>query len=190
MLQPVCSCKAVLGLQPSAHAPLASASTDTKHPVTHGMACVQTSAPTHDACRYYDSDAQPPNSILQRAILNFINKETATLSNLPDAELQLKKKALNSGDDDDGAKDDKAADDDEEPTTVQHAYEFNVAPPMGHWVELSNGIRFMRCVQARAGVGWGARGAGREMGGCWRGHAQCSTALVRLHTGLERRHLL
>ncbi len=98
----------------------------------------------HACPRRYDSDKQPPNSILQRAILNYINKETATLSNLPDAELQLKKKALDSGDDCNDANDDSTDGSDDGNSSMEHAYDFNVAPPVSEWVKLSNGIRFMR----------------------------------------------
>ena len=129
---------------PSLHAVVHSACASALPPAPSRAATLPLPIITHHCCRY-DSDKQPPNSILQRAILNFINKETATLSNLPDAELQLKKAALNSGDADDGSASGSNADDDDEGSSCkEHAYDFNVAPPTGVWVKLSNGIRFMR----------------------------------------------
>ncbi|EFJ51652.1 hypothetical protein VOLCADRAFT_116304 [Volvox carteri f. nagariensis] len=99
---------------------------------------------------WYDSDSQPPNSILQRAVLNLINREVQTLRELTDADVAIRKKPARPAD---GDVDNKvaAADKGEDETDSgsdddrgkEHAYSFNLMPKPGQWVALKNGIRFM-----------------------------------------------
>ncbi|KAG2490394.1 hypothetical protein HYH03_011194 [Edaphochlamys debaryana] len=90
---------------------------------------------------WYDSDSQPPNSILQRALLNAINKHVQTLAELPAADVSLKKKPVTADPDGVDRHDD---DDDSDNRSNEHAYDFNLAPPVGQWIDLKNGVRFMR----------------------------------------------
>ncbi|KXZ51383.1 hypothetical protein GPECTOR_12g345 [Gonium pectorale] len=91
---------------------------------------------------WYGSDSDPPNSILQRAVLNAINQRVAALRELPEADLTLRKKARNA--DDDGKGGGGGGDDDSDDGRAgEHAYDFNLTPPKGQWVDLKNGIRFM-----------------------------------------------
>ncbi|GFH26195.1 AAA domain-containing protein, partial [Haematococcus lacustris] len=89
---------------------------------------------------WYDNDGQPSNSILQQAILNYINTKVDLLNQLPDVEYQLKKKPLEvkplvTGDEEEV----------EELTLLtEHDYTFNTVPPIAAWVDLGNGIKFMR----------------------------------------------
>eukprot|EP00198_Chlamydomonas_reinhardtii_P011333 XP_001700670.1 ubiquinol:cytochrome c oxidoreductase biogenesis factor [Chlamydomonas reinhardtii] len=95
---------------------------------------------------WWDNDQQPPNSILQRALLNKINKHVQTLSELPEADLTIKKRPA--AEDAAAAAEacgNKASDDSEDGSgSTEHDYAFNLAPPVGQWVDLKNGIRFMR----------------------------------------------
>ncbi|KAG2428239.1 hypothetical protein HYH02_014421 [Chlamydomonas schloesseri] len=95
---------------------------------------------------WWDNDQQPPNSILQRALLNKINKHVQTLSELPEADLTIKKRPA--AEDATAAAEacgNKALDDDGDGTgSTEHDYAYNLAPPVGQWVDLKNGIRFMR----------------------------------------------
>ncbi|KAG2423696.1 hypothetical protein HXX76_015086 [Chlamydomonas incerta] len=95
---------------------------------------------------WWDNDQQPPNSILQRALLNKINKHVQTLSELPEADLTLKKRpAAEDAAAAAEASGNKASDDSEDGSgSTEHDYAFNLAPPVGQWVDLKNGIRFMR----------------------------------------------
>jgi len=90
---------------------------------------------------WYDSgDSGPPNSTLQRAIINYINKRVQVLGELPVADFQLKKKPppeaklVITGDEEDEA----AA------NAAEHDFDVNHVPPVGTWVDLKNGIKFMR----------------------------------------------
>jgi len=88
---------------------------------------------------YYWYDDAPSNTILQKAILNFINTQPDILRELPTAEYQLKKRVHDpkpnlTGDESD----------EEENNENEHSYDVNAAPPNGEWIDLKNGIKFMR----------------------------------------------
>lgn len=73
-------------------------------------------------CRY-DSDTAPPNSILQRALLNLINRQIEALRALPSVDLALRKRPANELSDDDTCQARvRKDDDDEENSTDEHAY--------------------------------------------------------------------
>lgn len=94
---------------------------------------------------WYDSDTAPPNSILQRALLNLINRQIEALRALPSVDLALRKRPANELSDDDTCQARvRKDDDDEENSTDEHAYCVNMVPPAGTWIELKSGIRFMR----------------------------------------------
>ncbi|PNH06751.1 putative mitochondrial chaperone bcs1 [Tetrabaena socialis] len=92
---------------------------------------------------WYDRDSQPSNSILQCAV--------AMLAELPQADLTLRKRPANTREAEDeegeggsGCKGGSDSDSDEGGSSNDHAYIFNAAPKVGQWVDLKNGIRFIR----------------------------------------------
>ncbi|GLC44229.1 hypothetical protein PLESTB_000755000 [Pleodorina starrii] len=110
---------------------------------------------------WYDSDSQPPNSILQRALLNLINGQVQALAELHDADVTIKKKPAaaaggqedkgeegeggGGGEDEQGNRGGGCSSDgaDDDGRGREHAYSFNLVPPSGQWMDLKNGIRFM-----------------------------------------------
>lgn len=87
---------------------------------------------------WYDNDG-PSNTILQKAVINYINTKTDILRHLPNADFQIKKKVVEAkpnmtGEDDDAS----------DTETNEHTYDVNVIPPLGTWIDLKNGIEFMR----------------------------------------------
>lgn len=88
---------------------------------------------------WYDGDQGPPNSILQRALLNFINKKVDLLGQLPMCDFQLKKRPQlkNKVAPEEGQEE-------EDTDAAEHDYAFNHVPPLNTWVDLKNGIKFMR----------------------------------------------
>ncbi|GAX76373.1 hypothetical protein CEUSTIGMA_g3819.t1 [Chlamydomonas eustigma] len=94
---------------------------------------------------WYDNQDGPNNSILQKAVINFINSKTEILRELPNAEYEIKKKPVEE-------KLDLTTDQESlgEPVTDinDHTYDVNVVPPVGVWIDLKqNGIQFMRQVE-------------------------------------------
>lgn len=79
-----------------------------------------------------------------------ISPLSQTLSELPEADLTIKKRPA--AEDAAAAAEacgNKASDDSEDGSgSTEHDYAFNLAPPVGQWVDLKNGIR---CVRVTAG---------------------------------------
>lgn len=94
--------------------------------------------------RRWEENDTPSNSILQRAVLNYINTYVDVLRQLPAGDLTLKKRALCEA----AAKDGEEAKSESEDSTTnrnsEHAYDVNVAPPNNVWIEVKKGIRFRR----------------------------------------------
>ncbi|MEW5302337.1 MAG: hypothetical protein WDW36_005136 [Sanguina aurantia] len=95
---------------------------------------------------WWDSDRSPPNSILQKAILNHINRMTGVLRLLPDAEFQLKKRQSEPSLEAEPSACIKRDEEVEalEAQAKEHAYDVNVVPKPGVWIDMPDGIRFMR----------------------------------------------
>lgn len=95
-----------------------------------------------------NDDDGPSNTILQKAVINFINSKTDILRELPKADFQLKKKAVEH-------KKNMTGEDEEDPDTNinEHTYDVNVVPQLGVWVDLKNGIKFMRQMEESDGEG-------------------------------------
>eukprot|EP00798_Chlamydomonas_sp_ICE-L_P024504 gene24504-10102_t len=88
---------------------------------------------------WYESRDGPCNSILQKALLNYINTHPEVLRALPKADYQLKRKYIESK-----VKYAEDSDDSECESDDDHNYAVNAMPPNGTWVDMKNGVKFMR----------------------------------------------
>lgn len=94
-------------------------------------------------------DDGPSNTILQKAVINYINSKADVLRTLPKADYQIKNKAKEEKKNMTGEDEETPADTNES----QHNYDVNVVPPLGVWVDLQNGIEFMRSMEEQDGDG-------------------------------------
>lgn len=95
-----------------------------------------------------NDDDGPSNTILQKAVINYINTKVEILRTLPRADYQIKNKVKEE-------KKNMTGEDSEVPDTneEQHNYDVNVVPMLGTWVDLQNGIEFMRSMEEQDGDG-------------------------------------
>ncbi|KAG1664746.1 hypothetical protein FOA52_004754 [Chlamydomonas sp. UWO 241] len=95
---------------------------------------------------WYDNEG-PSNTILQKAVINFINTKVEILRELPTADLQIKKRIPEKKAwDEEAATLNEDGDEDDECTKreEEESYDVNVVPPADEWIDLKNGIKFMR----------------------------------------------